>query len=200
MQNQENIRAFVAVELTEDIRDVVWELQDQLQRHPSLQGLRWVDPFDFHITLKFLLDGAPVSQIPRIVETLDQVAEKFDPFSVTFGSLGTYPNVFRPSVIWLGIKEGENELKHLFHRVEGRLRELGLRAERRAYSPHLTLARVPKKWSQRQKRAAGDLIGPTPIPDFPPFTIDAVALIRSILTPQGPRYTRLSSSSFGEKL
>ena len=194
----ENIRCFVAVQLSDDLCEAIWMLQKQLKKHSAMRGLRWVDPGDLHITLKFIIGGVPATQLPRIVDGLDQIAQKEEPFTIKLNNLGTFPNIHRPSVLWLGLSQGEKELQTLFKAVENKLRRLGLKAERRAYHPHLTLARVPKNWSQSQRRALGKLIGPTKIPDLPACEIEAVALIRSILTPEGPDYMRLSHSMFGQ--
>lgn len=194
----ENIRCFVAVQLSDDLCEAIWMLQKQLQKHSPMQGLRWVDPGDLHITIKFIMGGVPATQLPRIVNALDNIAEKRDPFTIKLKNLGTFPNIHRPSVLWLGLDEGQKELQMLFKAIENKLRRLGLKAERRAYHPHLTLARVPKKWSQSQRRALGQLIGAIDVPDLPASEIEAVALIRSILTPEGPDYMRLSHSIFGE--
>ncbi|MGB0388906.1 MAG: RNA 2',3'-cyclic phosphodiesterase [Ardenticatenaceae bacterium] len=194
----ENIRCFVAVQMSDELSEVIWEVQKRLQKHSPMRGLRWVDASDSHITVKFILGGAPVNQLSRIVNVLDRVAEPLDPFTIQLNNLGTFPNIYRPSVIWLGLEEGEKELQRLFQSVEEKLRRIGLKPERRTYHPHLTLARVPKKWTQSQRRAVGNLIGRIKLPNLPPCRIESVALMRSILTPQGPNYMRLSNSLFGE--
>ena len=194
----ENIRCFVAVQLSDDLCEAIWMLQKQLQRHSPMRGLRWVDPGDLHITIKFIIGGVPAIQLPRIVNALDHIAQNWRPFTIKLNNLGAFPNVHRPSVLWLGLDEGEKELQRLFKAIESKLGRLGLKSERRAYHPHLTLARVPKNWTQSQRRALGQLIGPTNLPDLPACEIEAIALIRSILTPEGPDYMRLSHSIFGQ--
>lgn len=192
----DTIRAFVAIQISEELGEALWELQDHLQRLPPLNGLRWVDPFDAHITLKFFIDGVSAKQLPTIVNTLDNVAKQNKPFNIQLSEMGTFPNIHRPSVIWLGIEQGEKELKQLFEVVEKSLRKLGIRPERRTFHPHLTLARVPKDWRQGQRRAVGSLIGPTKLPKLPLFQVKSIALMRSILTPEGPQYIRLANSHF----
>jgi RNA 2',3'-cyclic 3'-phosphodiesterase len=192
----ETVRAFIAVELPEETGEAVWQVQDELQSFPPLQGLNWVDPFDTHITLKFLGD-LPIPQLPSILDALDSVAERWEPFTIKLGSLGAFPNVQAPSVLWLGLEEGEKPLTHLYNAIEVALKKIGIRPERRDFHPHLTLARVPRSWTSEQQRAAGDLVGPTPVPDIPPFQVEAVALMRSLLTPEGAHYMRLGNARFG---
>jgi 2'-5' RNA ligase len=192
----DTIRAFVAIQISEELGEALWELQDHLQRLPPLNGLRWVDPFDAHITLKFLINEVQVKELPAIIDALDNVAKEKSPFTIQLSEMGTFPNIHRPSVIWLGIEQGEKELKHLFDSVENGLRKIGIKRERRTFHPHLTLARVPKSWGQGQRRAVGNLIGPTRLPSLPKLQVNRIALMRSILTPEGPQYTRLAKSYF----
>lgn len=193
----ESVRAFVAVETPEEVGEAIWQVQDTLQRLPAMRDLRWVDPFSTHITVKFLGD-TPIPELPAIVDALDSVAERWEPFPVRLGELGAFPNIHRPNVIWLGVQEGERGFQRLFNAVEVALKKLGIKPERQEYLPHLTLARVPKEWTQSQQRALGELIGPTTLPQVPPFTVEAVALMRSLLTPEGANYMRLGNARFGE--
>lgn len=193
----ESVRTFVAVEVPAEVGDGVYEIQERLKALPALHNLRWVDPFDSHITIKFLGD-VEVARLPAIVEALDGVAENWEPFEVRLEGLGAFPNVLRPNSFWLGVVEGEKAFTHLYNAVEVALKRVGIKAERRAFLPHLTLARVPREWDQTQRRLAGDLVGPTDLPPVPAFPVEEIALIRSVLTPVGPSYSRLASAQFGE--
>src|SRR6202521_5552617 len=55
--------------------------------------------------------------------------------------LGWFPNERRPRVFWAGIDGGE-PLRSLAHATERAVAQLGVPVEDRAYSPHLTLARI----------------------------------------------------------
>ncbi len=193
----ETVRVFVAVELPEEVADAIWAVQDQLQALGPMQELRWVEPEDAHITLKFLGD-TEIPRLPAIVEALDSVAERWEPFPVRLGWLGAFPDVQRPNNLWLGMEEGEKPLQHLYNAVEVALKGLGIKPERKEFHPHVTLARVPQSFSGAQRGALGELIGPTELPPLPPFTVGAIALMRSVLTPDGSLYMRLGNSRFGE--
>jgi 2'-5' RNA ligase len=194
---ENNVRAFVAIELPEEIKELLWQIQDQLQRHPAAQKARWVDPFSAHITLKFLGD-VPIGQLPALVDALDAVAERKEPITVQLGDLGAFPNINQPQVLFIDVLAGVEALSSLYNSVEAALKRLGFKPERREYHPHITLARVPRELDTGQKRALGDLIGPTEIPTFPAFTVNAISLMRSHLTPEGAIYDRLGRSGLGE--
>lgn len=193
----QTVRAFVAVQVPDEVAEGVQRVQDALQALQPMDQLRWIDPDDAHLTLKFLGD-TPIPQLPAIVEALDSVARNWEPFRVTLGPLGAFPDVREPHTIWLGVQEGEKAFQHLYNAVEVALKKLGIRPERRDFHPHLTLARVPRDWPAHEKRAIGNHIGPTELPALPSFTVDAIALMRSLLGPEGATYTRLGNSRFGE--
>jgi 2'-5' RNA ligase len=60
---------------------------------------------------------------------------------ITAKGLGWFPNPHHPRVFWAGIEGGER-LRDLARATEHTLAPLGVPAEERAYSPHLTLARI----------------------------------------------------------
>jgi len=191
------VRAFVGLELPEAVGVALEAVQESLQVHPATQGLHWVDAYDSHLTLKFLGEIA-IPQLPALVGALDTIAERWEPFELSLEALGAFPNVHRPNVLWVGVSEGHKPLIHLFNAVEVALKKLGFKPERGEFFPHVTLARVPQAWTAAQQEAVGALIGTVDLPPIPAFTVDAVALIRSILTPEGAEYTRLGNSTFNE--
>jgi 2'-5' RNA ligase len=192
----EQVRAFIAVELPEEVADGIWEVQDTLQAYEPMRALRWVEPDDAHITMKFLGD-LPIPRLPAIVDALDSVAANWEPFQARLGPLGAFPNVHRPNNLWLAVTEGDKALIHLYNAVEVALKRLGFKPERGDFSPHVTLARLPRSITPEQQRAVGDLVGMIELPEVPPFTVSAVALVLSELTPDGPIYTRVGNSPFG---
>lgn len=193
----ETVRAFVAVELPDAVKDVLWELQEKLQSYSATRIARWVDPWEAHVTLKFLGE-VPIPKLPAIVDALDGVAERREPFTMRLAHLGAFPNVYRPTVLWVGVEEGSEALVALAASVEAALRPLGFKPERREFQPHVTLARVRREATPRQQRELGELVGPTPVPEFPPTTVSHISLMRSLLSPQGSRSVRLGRSTFGE--
>jgi 2'-5' RNA ligase len=193
----QTVRSFVALELPEVVSVALEETQALLQTYPATRGLKWVDPYDAHLTLKFLGE-IPIPQLPLMVDTLDTIAERWDPFDVTLESLGAFPNVHRPNVLWVGVAEGHKMIIHLYNAVEVALKKLGIKPERGEFFPHITLARVPKEWTGTQQEAVGNLVGTVELPQIPSFKVDAIALMRSVLTPEGPEYTRIGNSRFNE--
>jgi 2'-5' RNA ligase len=188
----QQLRLFVAVDLSEEVREELRRLQDDLRRR-DLSSLRWVRPEGVHLTLKFLGE-TPVERVPAIEGALAEVVDGAAPFRLALGKLGTFGNRRGPRVLWLDIAGDAQRLKDLQAMVERALIEAGFPPEERQYSPHLTLARVPQPsgpgMAERVTRALDAVAAPRA-----EFEVREVALIRSILQPGGAVYERLAAAS-----
>ena len=71
-----------------------------------------------------------------LIATLDGVTAGTPPCRLSLGSLGAFPDVRRPRVIWLGLKgPGTAALRSLQRRIEERVTELGWEREGPALQP-----------------------------------------------------------------
>jgi len=189
----EQIRAFIAIELSEDILSAIADLQRQLKKQVPEGTVRWVKPGGIHLTLQFLGD-VPVVKINSIAQALTAACAPFHPFSVTVGGLGCFPNAKRPRVTWVGVDEPTGTLAALQKAIERAMVPLGFTPERRAFHPHLTLGRTKRQATRDQAQALGTLITTTQIPFLGQMNVRQVCLIRSDLRPTGAVYTRLAAA------
>jgi 2'-5' RNA ligase len=189
MTKVETIRAFIAVQIPDEVKARFGEIQRDLQA--SGADVRWVKPGNAHITLQFLGDTR-TDLIEPIESALRRVAASHHAFDVSVGGLGVFPNERRPRVVWIGISQGADSLASLQSAVSEETKKLGFKSEKREYSPHITLGRVktPKNLEAliRLLDANRDFRAGT----FRPVQLH---LIRSTLSPQGPTYTALFSPS-----
>lgn len=157
-------------------------------------AIRWVEPESIHLTLKFLGEVRP-QDADGVEEAVARVARKTEPFDVGVGTLGAFPSVRRPRVIWVGV-DATPELRCLKHDLEWELASLDFERETRAYHPHLTLGRV-----QRDARAGDFRDFETYVHEFDyETTLEArtVELMQSHLSPEGARYERVASTKLGQ--
>ena len=131
----ESLRAFVAVEIDAEAARRAAEIVERL-RTADAGRVKWVDPVNFHLTLKFL---GPTRRdaLPRLGEALRAIAAEAAPFEMELVGAGAFPNLRRPQVIWLGVTKGSELLAALAGRVEaacGRAR-LGARGEAVSRAP-----------------------------------------------------------------
>jgi RNA 2',3'-cyclic 3'-phosphodiesterase len=173
------VRAFVALELPEEIRERLKGAQDRLRSCSA--RLTMVEPALIHITLKFLGEVAE-KDLPRLEDALRSVS--FPPFPLTVGAV-TVNNPKRPHTVWCTVSDG-GKGKDLFRQVEDALAPLGSERETRPFTPHATLARV--KVFDPSLFPVLRTMGTTSYGDC---TISGMKLKKSTLTPRGPVYDDL---------
>jgi len=136
---QRTVRTFVAIEISPEVRTRAQKLITQLQAVDA--KVRWVDPAQLHLTLKFLGE-IDLLEVPKICAAVTEVAAAVPPFSVRVNSAGAFPDLLRPRTVWLGIEDETEELAALHNQMEVALAKLGFRSENRRFRPHLTIGRV----------------------------------------------------------
>ncbi len=137
-------RAFIAVDLSPEIRTEIEALIARLRRMPGQAGMRFVSASGIHLTLKFLGD-IPAELGDLLHQALERATAARSAFSVRVRGAGCFPDAGRPRVVWVGLEEPRGELSALQRAIEAECVALGLPAEDRPFSPHLTLGRVRRE-------------------------------------------------------
>jgi 2'-5' RNA ligase len=187
----EQIRSFVAIQLNDQIREELRETQDLLKSKGLADQVRWVRPEAIHVTLKFL-GNIPADRVNEIVVAIRQASEGIGPFSVSFGGLGCFPSTSRPNVIWIGVPGDTKTLIRLQSKIEDRLTVLGFPPEKRKYTPHLTLGRVGRHVSSKERGRLGGIIQTECTDTLSEMEVNEVSLMKSVLSPEGAKYSRLA--------
>ncbi|MBU4376030.1 MAG: RNA 2',3'-cyclic phosphodiesterase [Candidatus Omnitrophica bacterium] len=180
----ETIRSFIAIELSPEIKAALQQIEDELK--PKIFGVKWVKPDNIHLTLKFLghIDTHAVESVRTVLAAITQSAK---PFILGLSSLGAFPTLERPRVIWIGINKGSGESTALANAIDDKVSEFGIEKEGRAFHPHLTLGRIDfLKDKNALKNAFASL-------KVPPLAMAAskITLFQSILVREGAIYTIL---------
>lgn len=183
------VRAFIALDLPEETRRTVGELQARLQRARLGVSVSWVKNENLHLTLQFL-GYVPDEKIPTLSASLERIGEAQPPFEMRVAGLGAFPDTRRPRVIWVGCEDAQGRLHRLADAVRAAMQPLGLEPERREFAAHLTLGRVR---SPRPDATLTKLLDSLRDWDGGTVLVEAVHLFESQLNPQGSIYTKLSS-------
>jgi len=130
------MRAFIAIELPESIRDAL--RREQARFRAVCPDARWTRPEGIHLTLKFLGDISN-HQEAQVKDALSRM-EPFEKFTVRVQGFGFFPGAKRPRVFWAGL-DAPPALEQLAAQVESAVAPLGFPPENRLFKPHLTLAR-----------------------------------------------------------
>lgn len=184
------IRTFVAlpIPLSEPLKDIVREFQKMGR------ALKPVNAECTHLTLKFLGE-TPTAQIPEITKIVERVAVDARAWELELVGLGAFPHWGRPSVVWAGVHPTE-PLTEIAKELESQFEPLGFPPEKRAFHPHLTLARIKAKPPTLLKAIADANENES----FGTQTIDRVILYQSELQPSGPIYTPLHTATLTSPL
>lgn len=196
------IRAFIAIELPEELKQQIAALQENLKR--SGADVKWVEPRNLHLTLKFL-GNIEEAQVAPLTEALRSSRLLPPPFSLTFEGIGAFPKTTSPRVIWVGLTKGCKELERLVEAVETVCEEARFPKEERPFKAHLTIGRLPARRTARQagirwRDRLALLIKRIQVAEFRSSSsarIDRLILFQSTLSPQGPTYTPLAEIPMG---
>jgi 2'-5' RNA ligase len=179
----ERLRTFIAVKIS-----LPPALRTILRRFREMgRAVKAVDSETAHLTLKFLGD-TPTQVLADVGNIVESVAGAFEPFDLELAGIGAFPHWGRPQVAWAGVIPTV-PLLEMAGRFETELEPLGFPREKRAYHPHLTLARIKAKPPAELK----DIAEAHESTDFGGQTIDRVIWYQSELQRTGPIYTPLST-------
>lgn len=178
------IRTFIAVRVPQN--PLLRQLHERLSQ--SGERIRPVRVNGLHVTLRFLGDTER-SLVDEIAARMRKIAAEHPADVVRLTGLGVFPDLRRPSVVWVGMQNA-GLLSVLAGELNRELAELGFVPEQRPFQPHLTVLRL----KTRPPAALLDLIAAAPAADFGSFPVDTLELIQSELEPAGPRYTVLASA------
>ena len=125
-------RLFVSIELPDDVKHALLRLSG------DVPGARWLEPDEMHLTVRFIgeVDGLVYDDV---LAALDEV--RVAPFELELRGVGHFPPRGEPRILWAGL-ERSDALRMLHDRVESALVRVGVEAEHRKFSPHVTLARL----------------------------------------------------------
>lgn len=146
-----------------------------------------------HLTLAFLGQVADERLAGAIDATRAAIrADGADgghrPFDLTIDHSGRFPATGRPSVLWLGVGAGLDELTRLAAAAARALADREFALEARPFSAHLTLARVRLDATGPELRTISAAFDALPVPELR-VRVDRIAVVESRLSPGGSRYT-----------
>jgi RNA 2',3'-cyclic 3'-phosphodiesterase len=182
------VRLFVALDLPDEVRSALSELITKLK--PLSRGARWVPPESLHVTLKFI-GWIGDDKLQPTQEILASIRSS-QPVELNFRGSGFFPNERRPRVFWCGLEASPN-LAEIAAALDAALVPLGIKAETRPYTPHLTLARFK---SSEGVAALVKAAGSLKMRDFGGTTATNFHLYESLLKSSGAQYNRLASFPF----
>lgn len=175
-------RLFVAIRLPGPVRARLLDLMG------GVAGARWLADDHLHLTLRFI--GEVDRHLARDVDSA--LSSVHHPgFSIALNGLGAFDRRGEPAILWAGVTPHE-PLRTLHKKVDQALLRAGVEPDRRAYMPHITLARLP-----RGAGPVGAFVERSGGIGGPAFPVGEFRLYESRLTPDGPLYSLVERYSLG---
>lgn len=131
-------RLFIACKLPFEVKQHLVQGCQMLKQKWDFS--RWVYDEDYHITLQFLGDVTKEKR-DEVLSVLPQCLQKAEPFTLKLSGLGTFGRENQPRILWTGVSGNLVSLHRLLKQVVQAMEPLGFPPEKRAYRPHITLAR-----------------------------------------------------------
>lgn len=186
------MRLFVAAEPSDQVRSAAeasaQRLRDRLAITKAAGGIRWVPVTNMHLTVWFLGEVSDV----RASAVLDALLPPLQTpaFDLHIAGFGAFPPSGPPRVLWMGVTRGLDDLARAHDEVGARLQPWGFPPEGRAYSAHLTIARVKEPPHGAARAAIRQAIAHEPA-DAGSCRIEALTVFRSRTSPHGAIYEPL---------
>jgi 2'-5' RNA ligase len=171
-------RLFVAIRPPEEVRDLLIDAMD------DSADFRWQDDDQLHLTLRF------VGEVERpVAEDLATAlaAIRSPPFELRVTGTGRFEQR-NSGALWAGVEPKES-VAALAAKVERLCQSVGLEPERRAFHPHITLAR----WKGRRSREVATFLDRTRGLTSDPFSVDRFILFESRLSRHGAHYEEVAT-------
>ncbi len=179
------MRSFIAIEVPEEVRKAVHMLKQVIP--PDCAKIRWVKPQSIHLTLVFLGEVFNDS-LDRIKGAIAGVAEHHRGFSMAIMGSGTFPNIRRPRVLWVGvIPEAKEPITKLVFDLMDALDFLELE-EKKRFSPHITFGRIKSVHNLQSLQQGIERFSL----NSDDFQVREITLFKSELKPGGAEYTPLA--------
>ena len=183
------MRVFLGIPLPSVVQSSLEALQKAFP--VSGPGIRWVDPNQMHITMKFY--GEITEQRKReLADRLALITQNQAAVNISLGTVGGFPSSRLPRVLWVGLAEGAEEVTVLAKAIEEESKRLGFKGEERAFHPHVTLARIE---SPTISRRIGELSQRMVWEAPDGWQAGQLTLYRSTLGSDGSRYEVLENFS-----
>jgi 2'-5' RNA ligase len=176
------LRLFVAIRPPETVRAQL------LAAMGGVAGARWQSDDQLHLTLRF------IGEVDRhLAEDVHAAlcAVRYSPFDMVVAGIGSFERRGEATALWAAVAPQE-KLRSLHKKIDQALIRAGVEPDRRAYVPHVTLARLPRGAGPIGPflQAAGPLASP-------PFMVEDFCLYESRLAPEGAVYTIVARYPLG---
>ena len=164
------MRLFIAIQLSDDIRNSLSAVQTYLRDHGVRGNYTKIE--NLHLTLAFIGEYSDPGSVLEVMRSVP-----FSPFQMRIEGFGSFGDLY-----WCGIGENDTLLSYV-KRLRRALAGNDIPFDRKKFSPHITLIR--KAEYNRRRGFPG-----VTVPDVS-MQVSGVSLMRSDRTKSGMVYTEV---------
>jgi 2'-5' RNA ligase len=136
-------RLFISLDVAEDVRRYLYEIAVKLNREEN--DIKRISFSNIHITLKFL-GNVNIGKIDKIISAIRKTADNFEHFYYRLDDrLDAFPGLLNARVIFVPLKEGNENVIKVYNDLENNLSKIKIRKEKRNFIPHITIARIKNR-------------------------------------------------------
>ncbi|MBC7113500.1 MAG: RNA 2',3'-cyclic phosphodiesterase [Candidatus Methanomethyliales bacterium] len=183
----ERIRAFLALDISEEVRREIGEFEKEIDSVGA--DIKLVEIENLHVTMKFLGEIDP-NTVEKVYDVMSGLRE--EKFVMKVEGVGVFPNWRMIRVVWVGIGDGRERIIKIQRELDSGLAELGFERER-DFVPHITVGRVR---SPRNRDRLVQVLEKYRGHSFGSCVAERLVLKMSKLTPKGPIYSDLREVEF----
>jgi RNA 2',3'-cyclic 3'-phosphodiesterase len=181
----DTLRTFIAIPLSAELRKTIGGIQDELTYLDC--PIKWVEPKNIHLTLKFLGD-TEAGMIDTLQQTLENLFRAVSSFNFQLTKLGAFPDIKNPRILWVGLDDNDQQIARLVSLLEKACEQIGFKKDSRPFSSHITVGRIR---SPKNLNRLSEAINSYKMPNGLSQTADRIIFYKSTLTPNGPIYEHL---------
>lgn len=174
------MRLFVALQPPLALQAEMVRAIDTLQRIKH-KGITWVPPENLHLTVNFIGEVAD-HRVDALKNLISAQASKLKAIRLKAEGITLFPDKF-PRLIWVQLVGEEKDLQLVHRQLLSSMRQLGIDADTKKLKLHVTLGRIKAQQSPEFERRVL-----THEMKSEELYWDTLALYRSTLRPEGPRY------------
>lgn len=174
-------RLFLAIHIVPD--ETFMAVYMRLKHQLKSEKIRWVEPENLHITLKFFGE-IPSERIGVIKKVMDRIVAHVTPFTLKICGTGIFGSRYKPRLIWFGIDENK-QLTSLASLIVNELEAAGFAHSRQKFVPHLSLGRLRSVEHKANFQKAIDTVKEGFVQQI---SVQSITLFESFLKPTGVVY------------
>lgn len=161
-------RLFLAIELSDEWKDLIADYIKKFRQEPWAKSLRWTKKENLHLTLRFIGESDE-DKLASLIQHTSQIIKSIIPFSLQTNLIQFFPSPHHPRVFAITISPSA-DLFQLQNAMENTAQLSGFAPDTRAFLPHITLAWLTSKKINLLEKFSLSL---------PPLTVNHIVLMNS---------------------